>query len=148
MPRAGLPLALLCWGLLVLVHLPVWPQPNMLSAVLGGSLALWLGFGGVAALVLVYRYGLAALRARAAPPAATIKPPVFREVELERYARHIMLREIGGAGQRKLHDARVLVVGAGGLGSPALLYLAAAREGRSGVIDDDLVENSNLQRQV
>jgi molybdopterin-synthase adenylyltransferase len=68
--------------------------------------------------------------------------------ELERYARHIVLREVGGPGQAKLKAARVLVVGAGGLSAPVLLYLAAAGVGTLGVIDDDIVSLSNLQRQV
>jgi len=70
------------------------------------------------------------------------------DTELERYARHIVLRELGGAGQQRLRQAKVLVVGAGGLGSPVLQYLAAAGVGTIGVIDDDHVSLSNLQRQV
>ncbi len=68
--------------------------------------------------------------------------------ELERYARHIVLAEIGGAGQQKLKAARVLVVGAGGLGAPVIQYLAAAGVGHIGIIDDDAVSLSNLQRQI
>lgn len=68
--------------------------------------------------------------------------------ELERYARHIVLREVGGPGQAALGKARVLVVGAGGLGAPLLLYLAAAGVGTIGIVDDDTVALSNLQRQV
>jgi adenylyltransferase/sulfurtransferase len=68
--------------------------------------------------------------------------------ELERYARHIVMREVGGPGQQRLRSARVFVVGAGGIGSPALLYLAASGVGTLGVIDDDVVSLSNLQRQV
>ncbi len=68
--------------------------------------------------------------------------------EIERYARHIVLAEIGGAGQQRLKAARVLMIGAGGLGAPVLLYLAAAGVGTLGIIDDDRVSLSNLQRQV
>ena len=72
----------------------------------------------------------------------------FTEAQLERYARHIVLPEVGGAGQAKLLDGSVLVIGAGGLGAPLLLYLAAAGVGTLGVVDDDAVDLSNLQRQV
>ncbi len=73
---------------------------------------------------------------------------MFSAEELERYARHIVLREVGGPGQQKLKAARVLVIGAGGLGAPLLLYLAAAGVGTIGIVDDDEVALSNLQRQV
>ncbi|MCO4274952.1 molybdopterin-synthase adenylyltransferase MoeB [Pseudarthrobacter sp. HLT3-5] len=68
--------------------------------------------------------------------------------EVERYSRHLIIPEIGAVGQRRLKNAKVLVIGAGGLGSPALLYLAAAGVGTLGIIDDDAVDLSNLQRQV
>ncbi len=73
---------------------------------------------------------------------------IFKEAEVQRYARHFVLPEFGKAAQTKLKKARVLVVGAGGLGSPVLLYLAAAGVGHIGIIDDDVVDESNLQRQV
>ena len=72
----------------------------------------------------------------------------FTDGEIERYSRHILLPEVGGVGQRKLMDSSAFVVGAGGLGSPALLYLAAAGVGRIGFADADEVELSNLQRQI
>ncbi|MET2828788.1 molybdopterin-synthase adenylyltransferase MoeB [Mesorhizobium shangrilense] len=75
-------------------------------------------------------------------------PTALTAEEIERYARHIVLPEIGGAGQQKLKQARVLVVGAGGLGAPVLEYLAAAGVGTLGIVDDDVVSLSNLQRQV
>src|SRR5262245_16555971 len=72
----------------------------------------------------------------------------FTEAELHRYARHIILPEIGGTGQARLRAAKVLVVGAGGLGAPLLQYLGAAGVGTIGVVDHDTVSLSNLQRQV
>jgi molybdopterin/thiamine biosynthesis adenylyltransferase/rhodanese-related sulfurtransferase len=76
-------------------------------------------------------------------PASELTP-----AEVERYSRHLIIPEIGAVGQRRLKNAKVLVIGAGGLGSPALLYLAAAGVGTLGIIDDDNVDLSNLQRQV
>ena len=72
----------------------------------------------------------------------------FSEDQIARYGRHILLPEVGGVGQAKLLKAKVLVVGAGGLGSPVVLYLAAAGVGSIGIVDDDVVDLSNLQRQV
>jgi molybdopterin-synthase adenylyltransferase len=72
----------------------------------------------------------------------------FTEDEIQRYSRHILLQEVGGLGQGRLKAARVLVIGAGGLGSPLMLYLAAAGIGTIGIVDDDRVELSNLQRQI
>ena len=76
------------------------------------------------------------------------EPADFSDSEIERYARHLVLPEIGEEGQARLRSARVLVIGAGGLGAPLLMYLAAAGVGTLGLIDDDLVDLSNLQRQV
>lgn len=141
------------WAVVVLINL-VLPLDNPLRMATGGDARPWLVLAGAVALVLAYRAGLAALRRRArgamptAGAEADTRPPVFSEAELNRYARHIILREIGGPGQRKLKDARVLVIGAGGLGASALMYLAAAGVGTIGIVDDDTVDASNLQRQI
>ncbi|OGQ99133.1 MAG: adenylyltransferase [Deltaproteobacteria bacterium RIFOXYD12_FULL_55_16] len=72
----------------------------------------------------------------------------YSDTQLERYSRHIILQEVGLEGQEKISDARVLIVGAGGLGAPAALYLAAAGVGTIGIVDNDRVDISNLQRQI
>ncbi len=72
----------------------------------------------------------------------------FTEDQITRYSRHILLPEVGGKGQKKLSNARIFMVGAGGLGSPVALYLAAAGVGTLGIIDNDVVDLSNLQRQI
>ncbi len=147
------PLRLTLLAILALAVLAIQlslPADNGLRQATGGTIALWLMLGGAAVLVGAYSWGLSALRARARrhPDASAAPTGGFSDTELNRYARHIVLRELGGPGQKKLKQARVLVVGAGGLGAPALQYLAAAGVGTIGVIDDDVVENANLQRQV
>ncbi len=140
-------IALLLAGV-ILGHL-VLPDGHALRVATGGAAAPWLLLLGFAALAGAYTLVLRWLRRRAvAREEPAPRTGSFSETELDRYARHIVLREIGGPGQKKLKAARVLVIGAGGLGAPALQYLAAAGVGTIGVIDDDVVENANLQRQV
>lgn len=128
------------------------PDGHPLREATGESPVLWLLLAAAIGVILLYRHGLRVLRRYANKRADTeVKPaktPTFSETELNRYARHIVLHELGGSGQKRLKQARVLVIGAGGLGAPALLYLAASGVGTIGVIDDDEVENANLQRQV
>ncbi|WP_417628144.1 HesA/MoeB/ThiF family protein [Pararhodobacter aggregans] len=139
------------WAAMVAVHLAL-PDGHPFRQGTGGDARPWLLLAILALAVWAYRTILQALRRRARQHEARtmpeVKKPLFSEAELNRYARHLMLREVGGPGQRKLKEAKVLVIGAGGLGSPVLLYLAAAGVGTIGVIDDDAVESSNLQRQI
>ncbi|NOX73670.1 MAG: molybdopterin-synthase adenylyltransferase MoeB [Alphaproteobacteria bacterium] len=124
------------------------PAGHPLREATGGSLRAWLIFAVVVGLAAAYTLVLKHLKSRAIKPDAPQQDGPFSDAELERYARHIVMREIGGAGQQRLKAARVLVIGAGGLGSPALLYLAAAGVGTIGVVDDDTVSLSNMQRQI
>lgn len=142
----------LLFGAVLLVHL-VLPDGHPLRLATGEDPALWLLLAGFVLLVLLYRAGLRVLRQKAQTrqqekDKTVAQEQTFTATELDRYARHIVLRELGGPGQKKMKQAKVLVIGAGGLGAPALQYLAAAGIGTIGVIDDDVVENANLQRQV
>ena len=134
-------------GAVVLAQL-VLPDGSPLREATGGDVRLWGLLLGFAAVGFGYRALLRMVRKRAVKPVVAVPKVGFSDTELDRYARHIMLREVGGQGQKALSNAKVLVVGAGGLGSPALQYLAAAGVGTIGVIDDDVVDNANLQRQI
>lgn len=142
------------WTMLVVLYLVVlsihlvFPDGHALRFATGETAAPWLMLGAGALIVIGYRAGLRHLRRIAKTEEPEGPKPTFSDTELNRYARHIVMREIGGPGQKRLKDAKVLVIGAGGLGSPALMYLAASGVGTIGVVDDDTVDNSNLQRQV
>ena len=137
------------WFGVMLIHLTL-PDTAALRASIGGDARSWGAVGVLAALAFGYWAALGWLRQRAQSGAKPVSPPggPFAAGELARYSRHILLREVGGAGQARLKAAKVLVIGAGGLGSPALMYLAAAGVGTIGVMDDDMVDDSNLSRQI
>jgi molybdopterin-synthase adenylyltransferase len=140
-------LAAMLWAGVLAVQLAA--PDSALARAFGGSAAGWLVAGGLVALILGYRRLLGRLRQRATPvPPAPVPDRGMSEAELDRYARHLVLQQIGGSGQMRLRKSRVLIVGAGGLGSPICLYLAAAGVGRITLADDDTVSLSNLQRQV
>jgi len=134
--------------LMVVIAHAVLPSGNGISALFGGTFGGWIVAGAAALLIWIYALWVRRMRTKRREMPTQSKPGTFSEAELDRYARHIVLREIGGAGQKRLKAARVLVIGAGGLGSPALMYLAAAGIGTIGVVDDDEVDASNLQRQI
>lgn len=116
----------------------------------GGDIRHWVFAGGIVGLVLVYTLILRLLRTRAHQPdeQSATDNQTMSDAELDRYARHLVLREVGGTGQMRLRNSRVLIVGAGGLGAPVCLYLAAAGVGHISLADDDNVSLSNLQRQI
>lgn len=150
--RSGVVIVLL-WGAVVAV-LALAPG-SAFARMAGGDARLWLLGGGVVLLVVGYRAVLRHLHRKAnrvsepnSEPSSVSPSGPLSDAELDRYARHIVLRELGGPGQAALRRARVLIVGAGGLGAPVCLYLAAAGVGRITVADDDRVSISNLQRQV
>ncbi len=145
-PARLLMIAILYLG--VLAVQVAFPMGHPLREATGGSAGEWLVLGSLGVVIWGYSRGLSRLRTHVRPENRTQNAPDGSSAELERTARHIVLREIGGPGQKRLKEAHVLVIGAGGLGSSALQYLAAAGVGTIGVIDDDVVENSNLQRQV
>jgi len=124
------------------------PEHNGLRRATGGSVQAWAILIGISTLIGFYIVVIKRLKKKAHAGIAPPQGGLFSERELDRYARHIVLREIGGAGQQRLKSARVLVIGAGGLGAPLMLYLGAAGVGTIGVVDDDTVSLSNLQRQV
>ena len=135
------------WLVILLAHAPLVGAEGP-AQLIGGDFRGWLVFGILLGVIGLYMLVFRAVKARARVVALPAPRAGFSDAELNRYARHILLREIGGPGQARLKAAKVLVVGAGGLGSPALLYLAASGVGTIGVIDPDVVEASNLQRQV
>lgn len=148
---------LLTWAVLAAVWLAVIPVTDQMGTLSGDFARAWLSLGFLGLAVFLYQTGLRWVRGHVLPieaqaaettAAAKADHPVLSDPEIDRYARHLVLREIGGPGQMRLRDARVLVVGAGGLGAPICLYLAAAGVGHITVVDGDTVSLSNLQRQV
>ena len=147
-PRSARWLMIALLYVFVLALAVVLPETHPLRQILGGSAAEWFALGIIGGTFWLYRQGLGLLRSRVRPENRPREMTATGGERLERYARHIALREIGGPGQKKLGEAKVLVIGLGGLGGPALQYLGAAGVGTLGIIDHDVVEAANLHRQV
>ena len=131
-------------GALVLI-----PETHSFSIRMGGW-APWATISFIFGVVFLFRLFISALRNKSNEIyfADVQEADEFSNHELERYSRHIILRELGGLGQRRIKDSKVLIIGAGGLGAPIIQYLAASGVGTIGIIDHDKVSLSNLQRQV
>ena len=133
----------------VLFLVLVLPETHFVIINIGSSFAELLLLTIIMLLIGAYSFILKKIKKKNIEKNADIKTgSEMSESEIERYARHIILKEIGGPGQQKMRDAKVLVIGAGGLGNPVSLYLAAAGVGTIGIIDHDEVSLSNLQRQI
>ena len=133
----------------ILFLILVLPEGNVIKNYIGSSVIEWLILVTIMVFVGCYGFFLRAMRKNNLENTSNkLSNNEMSETEIERYARHIILKEIGGQGQQKLRDSKVLVVGAGGLGNPVSMYLAGAGVGTIGIIDDDEVSLSNLQRQI
>lgn len=138
----------LLFGLFFLIHF-IFNDNHWLVRLTGGSLKALLVISISFAIIASYIFFLNKIKNfKREITLGSKKANSFKPEELDRYERHIVLKEIGGSGQKKLKNSRVLVVGAGGLGSPVLQYLGACGVGVIGIIDNDVVDSSNLQRQV
>jgi|TARA_Y100000287_G_scaffold5559_1_gene4519 molybdopterin/thiamine biosynthesis adenylyltransferase len=133
----------------ILLSLLVLAETNSFSITMGGW-APWATISFLVGLVFLFQLFIKILKNKSKDHKSNDneKNDEFSEHELERYSRHIILKEIGGLGQRRIKDSSVLILGVGGLGSPVIQYLAASGVGTIGIIDDDKVSLSNLQRQV
>ena len=136
------------FGLFFLIHF-IFNDNHLLVKLTGGSLKALVLISITFTMLALYIFFLNKIKSlKEEVVVGGQKVNSFKPEELDRYSRHIVLKEIGGSGQKKLKSARVLVIGAGGLGSPILQYLGACGVGVIGIIDNDVVDNSNLQRQV
>ena len=125
------------------------PENNLVRLTLGVSLSEWISLSFVFLVILGYIVVLKKIKTNnLAKYSSNSSKNDMTDIEIERYARHLVLKDIGGQGQQRLRNAKVLVVGAGGLGNPVSLYLAGAGIGTIGIIDNDIVSLSNLQRQI